>query len=224
VHAHPQRVYLCRWTGYLHGVGFSRTWLRPLYGAVGAAALVPVGLVLSIALAATVGGGGVGGLRQLAGGPTQPAPDPVARALGPFAPRTQGGVPAVPRAPLTLAASPDGSLAPRVGTQRPSQRREQGRRRGTTPPRRPSPRRPAGSTPTAPPSPAPPDTTPPQKPPPSEPDPVGDTVRSVGKAADDVVRPLPVIGPPVADAVGTVIDLVSPPKPPQGSIAPLTGE
>jgi hypothetical protein len=213
-------------------VGFSRTWWRSLYGALGTAVVVPVGLVLSIALAATVGGAGdgVGGLRQLLGGPTLPASDPVARALSPTRQGAQGGVPAVPRAlPVAVAAAP-------ARTPASSRRRTSGgsrpttRRRTSSSPSRTVGPTPAATTPTAaaptPTTPAPSNPTPTPTPTPSPPDPVGDVVRGVGQVADDVVRPLPVVGPPVADAVGTVIELVAPPKvpQPQGSATALVGE
>lgn len=200
-------------------MGFSRTWLRAFYGAAGAAVVVPVGLVLSIALTATVGGGGgLDGLRQLMGGPTLPASDPVARALAPSGPRSPGGVPAVPQVLPAAARAADRASAPGSGTRRSATPKAR-RRRSATTPSRPVTRRPVTSNPT--PTVVPPQQPPPTTPPPREPDPVGDVVRGVGETADSVVRPLPVVGPPVADAVGTVIDLVAPPEPKQVAIVPV---
>jgi hypothetical protein len=46
-------------------------------------------------------------------------------------------------------------------------------------------------------------------------------VRKVGKTVQNSVEPVPVVGKPAADAVGTVVDLISPPAPPPAP-APTT--
>lgn len=196
-------------------MGLTRAWLRGLLGATGAVIIVPLGLVLAVALAASVGGGGVGGLGQLAAGPTLPGADPVARALGPSGPSAPGGVPAVPRSPTTETLARD-----ERPTSPPARRRTDGapRREGDrdrTPAPRPEPTDDGPDPPvaTTPPPAAPPTPAPPSGGAPTPPgNPVTDLVRGVGDVADAAVRPLPAVGPPVADAVGTVIDLVAGPR------------
>lgn len=180
--------------------------------------MVPIGLLLAVAVAASVGGGSFGGLGQLVAGPEVPA-------AGAGAPTSTQGRPSdagLPRLPPSTAAgraardTAAGSRARRPGTTAPrdGDRSSGDAGRGGQGPGGPpsavevgapaaSPSRPApGFRPT--PSPATPQ-------PPAGTTPSPNLVRDLGAAGQRAIRPLPVVGPPVADAVGTVVDLVAPP-------------
>jgi len=202
--------------------------MRNLIGAVGTAVLVPVGLLVAVAVAAGVGGGGLGGLGQLVGGPTLPGQDPVVIALGGTDGSATGAseVPAVPRdedadrgrrsgrdaTEPTSGSRPGSARGTRGGGggEADSSESTAGTTGGGAGPQ--SVRQPAGASPAPAATPAPSTGGDPAPAPAPPPDPLGDVVRGVGQTVDGLVRPLPVVGPPAADAVGTVIDLVAPPR------------
>ncbi|WP_372791660.1 hypothetical protein [Paraconexibacter sp.] len=201
-------------------MGFGRAWIRGLLSAAGVAVLVPLGLIVAVVLAATISGGGIGGLGQIVGGPALPGSDPVADALSSAS--RAGRVPAVPARDRRAAAGGGASPSSRPGGgQRPQ---------GERPPSQDDTRRPSGgqrpSTPspvaTPPPRPVPtPAPTPVPAPAPGG-SPVEDVVAGAGTVVDSAVRPVPGAGPPAADAVGTVIGLLAPsrPAPPEAAPAP----
>jgi len=189
--------------------------------------VVPLGLLLAVALAATLGGGGLGGLEQLVHGPSLPGAGPVAGALQTGGRGATGGVPAVPAGAAGAARSPAGlgSGAGNGGSDGSSGSRDpggssapagsgQGTTRTDDGPEPPTQTTPAVATP----GPTPDATVTPTPPEPPQ-DPGTEIVRGVGTVADQAVRPLPIVGGPAADAVATVIDLVAPPR----SAAPAPG-
>jgi len=176
-------------------------------GASGVTLLVPVGLLVAVLVAATVGGSGLGSVGQLIGGPEVPG------AIGDAPASPDGALPTVP-----ARRGERGSVDTRAAVTR---RQAAARRRAAE--RRRSGRdgasrdgqvqvTPQTTTPaTTPPPPPPPASGAPPPPPPPPPAPERNPVRRIGNAVQDLVRPVPIVGPPVADAVGTVIDLVAPP-------------
>lgn len=189
----------------LQDVSVVRSWLRALLSASGITLLVPVGLVAAVAVAATVGGSGLGSVGQLLGGPEVPNGD--ARAAA------RDDLPTVP-ARRTRGRDRDRARAAaparRTATRAPARRRPSGGSAPapTTPPQTTRPtQQTTAQTPAPAPTPTATQTTPAPTPTtPAETNPV----RQVGAAVQDVVKPLPIVGPVAADAVGTVIDLVAP--------------
>jgi hypothetical protein len=187
---------------------FVRTWLRGLLGAWGATLLVPVGLVLAVAVAATVGGTGLGEIGQVFRGPALPSGQVVAQRV----PGELGGgegttstVPSIPTAPPSHSTRGNRGSGTSGGSRRAAQAPASsvpGQRPSRLPSVKPKRRRPSGSSTTTP--------TPPSNPPPKPP--AEGPVRRVGGTVQHSVEPVPVVGPPAADAVGTVVDLISPPK------------
>jgi hypothetical protein len=185
---------------------FVGTWLRGVLGAGGTVLVVPLGLVLAVVLAATLGGSSTQGLRQLLAGPQVPG---VATAGGVPLAVSERDVPAIPVRPRrTARAAVGGVRAVAAGTS--------GARRGTPAPERGRPREPGAD---ADPPPAAPARTPPAAG--SAPAPValaptpaptaGGGVRELTRTAQAVVTPvLPPVGTVDADAVGTVVDLLVP--------------
>ena len=184
------------------------------------ALLVPAGLLLALAVAATVGGG-LRGLGQVVQGPEVPVARTPAQAGGGGA----GGasrVPTIPAAPSTGAAPGGAGAAPvtpgaggRSDTSSGGERRTPG---GRTPADQPSGSTapggggspgggsPGGGSPGGPsPAPSPLPTPPPAPAPPQDP------IRQTGGAVAEAVRQVPLVGPPVADAVQQVLDTVDPP-------------
>lgn len=190
-----------------------RSWFSGALRAAGATVLVPLGLALGIAVTASVGGVGLGGLGQVLGGPTVPD---AGAAIAPGDERAEGPLlPAVPapRAPERRAATASepapAQLRPRRGAARPDP--EPAPRRRT--PSRPRP--PATSTPPA------PDPEPTQRPRPDRPQPEPESpLRQLGNDLAGTVRELPAVGPPAADVVDTVVDLVAPPPRPRAAAPP----
>jgi hypothetical protein len=208
-----------------------RSWRAAVLRASGAVLLVPVGLLLAVALAASLTGvGGIGSIGQLVAGPGLP-PAAVAEAgsgTGAGADDELSAVPPVPSLSRATTRRRRGASAPRQVSERP------GRRRSQPQGRRPSARRP-GSTrpPSRSPATPPPATTPaPSGPSPSEPLPgpprATGLVRRIGARVDRVVRPIPALGPAAADAVNTVVQLLdpppsAPPPSPAGKLRAVTG-
>ncbi|MCW3017509.1 MAG: hypothetical protein JWO02_4601 [Solirubrobacterales bacterium] len=188
-------------------MSFWRSWGAALLGASGAALAVPVGLLLVVAVAAGISGVRLGGLGQLTGGPELPGTT------------ATGAVPAVrldarlpvltgTRRPARSAVAPaDGATNGRGGA-------------GTTTPDRGSgPAGPGTTTPT---------TTPTTKPStgatttpttgtsstptgaPTTPQPA-DPLRTAVGQVQGAVAPVPLVGQPVADAVGSITDILLPP-------------
>jgi hypothetical protein len=201
-------------------MSFWRSWAASLVGVSGAAVAVPVGLVLTVVVAAAVsGGGGFGGLAQLTSGPEIPG---VAGGTSTTAAPLDGGLPALPRSDrrrttrhgrAAPASSPSKTATDSPGTTTPTTAPTE---TVTTTPTRPNgpPRRPGRlPTLTTPATPAP--ATSSQTTPATTPDPLREAVKTL----QGVVAPLPVLGDPVADAVGTVADLILPPT---GGKAPGT--
>jgi hypothetical protein len=192
---------------------FARSWLRAAFGAGGIVALMPLGLVLSLAVAAAVGGAGLDGLGQLFGGPRVPGLEPGTPGAVRVAGADGGGdVPAIP-ARAGPRTAPSG-LRPAARSFSPAPRPEgedgagpAGARPPKAAPPAPRPVTPP-TAPTAPPSAAPP----PAAPPPGAPTPVRDPVRELTRTVQETLRPvLPPVGPTAADAVGTVVELLAPP-------------
>jgi hypothetical protein len=199
---------------------FGRSWAGRWLGASGAAIAVPTGLVLTIVVVASIAGGGdLGGLGQLTRGPEIPGVatgEPVREAP------LDGGLPVLPHRAARTRRVERSAVAPAPSA----------RRQGSSGPARSTPTRTTPSTPTTPPSrppttPAGTPTTPPAAPvttaappvttparPATRPNPLREGVQTV----QGVVTTLPLIGPPVADAVGSVADLILPPLP--GRTAP----
>jgi hypothetical protein len=206
-------------------MAFWRSWVRALLGASGVTLLVPVGLVLAVTLAATLGGGGFGGLGQLVSGPGLPGAEPVGAGVGGA---SNGGVPALPAGATTTSASHSARRA-----SEPAHPAVPGGHRAATPSRGQGI---GGSVPTTKPTGTstethkPPSTggggSPGQKPPSSpspitpvvEPitTPVRGTLKTIGDAVEKTLKNVPVVGQPLADVVGTVVDLLSAPTPQQG--------
>lgn len=181
----------------------ARAWLRGLLRASGVTLLVPVGLLAAVAVAATLGGSGLGSVGQLVGGPEVPGAEQ--RAAAPV--RQDEELPAVPARTRRARQSERRTTAARTPAPTTTTRR-------STTPRRRTPSRPVATkgpstsrptttpTVTAPPTPTPAPTTPTETNP----------IRQVGGAVQKLVEPLPVVGPVASDAVGTVIDLLAPGK------------
>lgn len=205
---------------YPQGMAFWRSWVRALLGASGVTLLVPAGLVLAVALAATLGGGGFGGLGQLVNGPALPGESTTATDNG----GVQAGVPALPgataaqRARAARRESASGEPKhPAVGHKTPAS--------GVTSPTgsgpdsntpTPEAHKPPSGGGTSSPGPKPPTTTSPITPV-VDPitTPVKSTLHTIGDAVQSTLNKIPVIGKPLADAVGTVVDLLSNPTPQQ---------
>lgn len=204
-------------------MGARSSWTRALARAAGATLVVPVGLLLAVVVAASLGGGSFGGLGQLVAGPELP----VAGSGGGTARGDEAaGVARLPRGSANrdrrtsqAGSSPDRRAGARTRGRRTTRRTDgsagTGRVPGTTSPSPSGTGTPAVTTPAAPTTREPPDRPAPVAAPAPTPAPTGpaNPVRVIGDAVEDVVRPLPVAGPPVADAVGTVVDLVAPPAP-----------
>jgi len=198
-------------------VSLARAWRRALLGASGVGLLVPLALVAALTVTATIGGPtGLGALEQVFGGPAVPL------ASRPDAPQTADtrrgdprDFPVVPRARTAARTAGGGS---------PADRRSSGSGgradRSTGGSRRRDPAAGRIETPgrdTVPPTAGqPPGTTPPGPQPPRPRNPV----RGLGTALADTIRRLPAVGPPVADAVQTVVDLVAPPEVAKGRAVP----
>lgn len=195
-----------------------RSWRAAVLRASGAVLLVPVGLLLAVALAASLTGlGGIGSIGQLVAGPGLP-PASVAEARGGNGAGDElSAVPAVPTLSGATARSRAGEDARRLSSERRSQRRsqrERGRRRPSA--RRPGSTRPPSRSPSRSPSTPPGGTAPaPSGPSASEPLPgpprSTGLIRRIGAQVDRIVRPLPAVGPAAADAVNTVVQLLDPP-------------
>lgn len=191
---------------------FWRSWAASLVGASGAAVAVAVGLVLTVVVAAAVSGGGgrFGGLAQLTSGPRIPGvAGDGARTSAPL----DGGLPALPRSArhhrargthAVPRAASSWAAGGGTNTRAPTSTTET-LTVAPTAPRRPgggSGKTPTLTTPAT--TPAPAGTAPA---PAAAPDPLRKTVKNLQGA----IAPLPVLGAPVADAVGTVADLILPP-------------
>jgi len=190
---------------------YRRSWGAALLRAGGAALLVPVGLLLVVAVASGISGGGLDGLGQLTRGPALPGMS-VAGAGSP-AP-LDGGLPALPSRRRTRAATESAAPAAR-GASGSAPRSE-----GGGSPRAPAP---SGSSSTkvtpqtgkpTPLAPATTTTTAPPAPPPAAPRP-RNPLRELVQTAQGVVTSVPLVGPPVADAVGSITDLLPPPAVPR---------
>ncbi len=193
-----------------------RSWLRGLLGASGVTLLVPAGLLAAVAVAATVGGSGLGSVGQLLGGPEVPGgleaalhaqanagddlPTVPTRKRDRGARGRTAGAGARGGSSSTGRASADDRRAGSSGDSTQNTSTTQPTSTQSTPPPRTT-----TTTQTQPTT--PPTTTQPTTTQPAETNPV----RQLGKTVQDIVRPLPVVGPTAADAVGTVIDLVAPP-------------
>ncbi len=183
-------------------MGIVRSWIRGIIGASGVTLLVPLGLLAAVLVATTVGGSGLGSVGQLIGGPGVPG----VRAQVPSGERA---LPTVPRRTTREETTAGRSATARRAAAERRRAQRRGSRDSTD-----SSRGSSGRTQTAPPPPPPPPeqtTPPPPPPPPAAPAPPRNPVRQLGEAVQDLVRPIPIVGPPVSDAVGTVIDLVAPP-------------
>lgn len=204
-------------------MAFWRTWIRALLGAYGVTLLVPAGLLLAVVLGATIGGGGLGGLGQLVSGPGLPNAQASVGLLPPTA-TVGGGVAALPVEPAgsrrpsrSAAASPGRSVSSSqpsgTGTKTGS---------GSVPKRKPQPtvtqQQPSQSVP------KPPATTSPigavTAPVQAVSAPVKTTVQRIGAAAQKLLESVPIVGPPAADVVGTVVELLSGPSPRAAGILP----
>jgi hypothetical protein len=186
-------------------MGLARNWLGGVLKASGLTLLIPFGLVMAIAVAATVGGtpGGVGRLGQLFEGPGIP---PAAQAQA--QPQTQADVPGRTSRGLSFAPLPAVPIS-RPGVQT-ALRPARTPAATVSPKQRPSrtgrtrvvalnqPRQHVTVAPPAPP-PAPPVSRPPS------------ALRRVVDPITGLVRRVPVVGKPTADAVDTVIALLDPP-------------
>ena len=180
----------------------------------GAMLLLPAALLVSVAVTASVGGG-LTGLGQVFVGPTVPEAAQAAQGAERPAGSTQaaaavtGGFPAIPAV----------RVVPRLVAEETTGNRRRSTRRGQT--RRPSgqqqPSRHVPSTVTQPTGTQPPASQPPpSQPPPARPE---GPIRQIGKVVRDTVASIPVAGPPAADVVQTVIDLVEPPPAPKPPVA-----
>ena len=178
--------------------------------------LLPAALLVSVAVTASVGGG-LSGLGQVFVGPTVPEVAEAAQSNGTRSAdegtAVTGGFSAIP----AVSILPARLLAEQTTGER---RRSTRRRRGQT--RKPATQQPSRHVPSSVTEPsggqAPPSggqQNPPQQPPPSQ----GGPIRQIGKVVRDAVASIPVAGPPAADVVQTVIDLVEPPPAPQPPVA-----
>jgi hypothetical protein len=183
-----------------------RSWLRGLLSASGVTLLVPVGLIAAVAVAATIGGSGLGSVGQLIGGPGVPG-DAQQQAAA-------ASDKALPTVPLRHSASRPARAAQRSAPRTATTHKRtpaSGHKPATGPAITTQP--PTTQTPPPPPPPvtttttASQTTTPTPAPPPTETNPI----RRLGKVVQAVVKPLPIVGPVAADAVGSIIDLIAPP-------------
>jgi hypothetical protein len=195
----------------------TREWWRQGLRAWSASALVPVAVLVAVAVLAI--GGGVGGVRrlgQLFGGPTVPSP---VRSAGNVDVQTERrtALPHVPARVMAGAAAATRAVhatpvhaAPRRTTAPPAHRQP-------TAHRSPGSSKPVGTAPR--PQPSKPVTTAPPPPPP----PPKTITRRVGDAVDQVVAPVPVVGPTATTAIDTVVTTVDKvlPVPPQVAAGPL---
>lgn len=197
-------------------MSFLRSSWRAVVGASGLGLLLPGGLLLALGVAATVSGvGGLGAdLRQVLRGPEVPAASAGTATVVDGLRADASRVPEIPRAPDDPAGDPP---VPPAATGTPDDD-EPGREDerpdeddpDTGEPDTGGPDTPPTTTTAPPPTPT---TTTSGTPPPPAPGPV----RQLGGAVADTVRPVPVAGPPAADAVQSVVDLVDPPP---GDAAP----
>lgn len=188
---------------------FWRSWAAAVAGASGAAAAVPVGLVVTVTVAAAVSGGGFGGLGQLTRGPEIPG---VAGRAPLAASPLDGGLPVV-RTP-SRSPGPGPVTARAAATRAPATDPGPVTTTDKTKPIVPV------TTPTTPTVPTTPPTTPTTVEPPTVTTPAVTTparrpnpLREVVRTVQGVVEPLPLLGKPVSDAVGSVADLLLPPLP-----------
>jgi hypothetical protein len=184
---------------------FWRSWGAALLGASGAALAVPAGLLIMLAVAAGISGGGLGGLGQLTQGPELPG-----LSGGGPAPATplDGGLPALPdtrtgrstEVPPSAAADAPAASGPQ--TTAPG---------GGGGPARPGPDRPpttstvAPTTPATTPAPGPTSTAAPGTSASESP------LRTIVRTVQGVITTVPVVGEPVSDAVGSITDILVPP-------------
>lgn len=196
-----------------------RDWYRTLLRAAGAGIAVPAVLVVALLISSGVGGGGLRGLGQLFEGPTIPAASSTTPERTAATTAARSDLPEIPEPARPSRSAKRSTPAP--SRKQSAAKRPQGRRPSTGRPTTPT----SPTTPTTPgktpkPTPAPtPTPTPTPQPPPASPAPAKPTpdtpadglARQVGKLVTDVVRPVPVVGAPVADAVQSVIDLIAPP-------------
>lgn len=188
---------------------FWRSWGAALLGASGVALLVPLGLLLVVLVAAGVSGTtGFGKLGQVTAGPALPGG-------GGLSVRDGARLPTVPRArALTPGAARAARRAPASGptsrtagrppvARRPSSGRTPsgGTSTGVNGSGTPAPTGPgSGLAPAA----------------PAAPTPAAPTalLPAVVAGVQQLLKPLPVVGPVAADAVGSVAGLILPPGPP----------
>jgi hypothetical protein len=198
-------------------MAFWRTWVRALLGASGVTLLVPAGLLLAVALAATLGGAGLGGLGQLVSGPVLPGSEASAGLLPPT-PAVNGGVAALPltkhagsrRAAGTTRHGSSSKPASNTPGGAPKHSSQLGPKGKPKPPVKHDPAPAPAPKPSLPPaSPIDAVTAPVQ----AVTKPVKSTLQRIGAAVQKTVSAIPIVGPPVADAVGTVVDLLSGPTP-----------
>lgn len=201
-------------------MSFWRSWTASLVGASGAALAVPVGLLLTVVVAAAIsGGGGFGGLVQLTRGPQIPG----VTGAGPLAASPlDGGLLALPtttgRARSSTSSGTTTAGTPRAMTGTTTNT--------TTTPTKTTTTQTTTSTPTTTAQPTTTATTPttatattapsPTTTGTSRPNPLREGVRTV----QGIVKTVPILGPPVSDAVGSVADLILPPLPRASDAAP----
>lgn len=190
-------------------MSFLRSSWRAVAGASGLGLLVPGGLLLALAVAATVSGvGGLGAdLRQVFRGPDVPIASAGTATFDDGTGAGADGVPEIPEAPQVATGGAGAATGGEAQTDEPgtTDRGDRDDRDGTDDGRTtPTPPRPnIQTTPATPSTPSSPSPAPAPGP--------GGPVRQLGGLLTDTVRPLPLVGPPVADAVQSVIDLVEPP-------------
>jgi hypothetical protein len=167
-------------------------WIRQALRASGVAILVPAAVVAAVALSVVGGGGSVGSLGEVLGGPAVPPAEAATHAVQPRRDERRRS----PAAVRLRGQSPQSHV----------------RMRGQSPQ---SHRRPVASLPdrrpTAPPAGSVPPVAPAAPPPSPAPAPAPHPVHDAGSQVAGTVRPLPVAGPVAADAVQAVADLVDPP-------------
>lgn len=198
---------MSRAAAYPAGMSVVRQWRRALLSVSGVTLLVPAGLLVAVAVAATLGGSGLGSVGQLVGGPEVPG-STVQAALE----HHDATLPTVPKRKRALVLAPSAPLPRRTPARTPARHRSTTHRPATTPApvaTAPKPTTPAPvattttvTTTTAPPPPPPTTTTTPAE---------TNPVRQVGKVVQGIVKPLPIVGSTASDAVGSVIDLIAPP-------------
>lgn len=178
--------------------------MRDALRASAATVLVP-GAIVAVLLATALGSGlgGLGSLRQLVAGPSLPVPTSAAT---PVAARHVPRLPVVPVSRAVAGGAPAPAAA--VAAHPPSSASGANRVPAPAPTpvhlpvalHRPAPHGPRPSSSSGGQRPSSP------SPPPRQPD----TVHQVAGAVQRAVAPAPVVGPPAADAVGTVVNLVDP--------------